>query len=83
MNVEKILSDRLVGKTLTGLEFNDYSDIEYYECIGIEPAVLPSKIISVKVGKDGDGDFLLRIKLENGTQATAYDNEDIYLEEDE
>lgn len=81
MRVEKLLRSYYVGKTLLGTEFSDYTDLEYYKEIDVEPAVLPSKIVDVVISHDADGEFRLSIHLENGTFAHVYDNEHISLKD--
>lgn len=80
VRIDKLLEETFVGKTLTGKEFCDYEDLGYYQSIGVEPAILPSRIKEAFISKDDDGDFLYEFHLENGTVATAYDNEDVYLQ---
>ena len=54
VRIDKLLEDQFVGKTLVGTEFSDYGDLNYYESIGIEPAILPSKIKEAFISRDED-----------------------------
>jgi hypothetical protein len=77
--VENILANAFLGKTLVSTEFGDNGDLEYQMSINLETPILPSKINDILITKDDDGDFRLRLFLENGTSAYVYENEDVYL----
>lgn len=70
-NTNKTLEEKLVGKTLTNLEYGVNQS-------GCQTVTLPQKITGVRIGMDEcREDAVIWLSLENGETAYAYTNENI------
>lgn len=73
-NVNNVVSDYFVGKTLKSFGFGQNEE-------GCQTVTLNQKIIKAQIGVN-DGDGVVWLTLENGEEAYAYDNEGIEVEKE-